>query len=31
MGDKIRMNEMSWACSRYGGEEMCIEDYSGKT
>jgi hypothetical protein len=23
MGDKIRMNHMSWACSRYGGR-ICV-------
>ena len=27
MGDKIEKNEMSGACSTYGGEERCVQGF----
>jgi hypothetical protein len=30
-GDKIEKNEMSWACSAYGGEVRHIQGFGGKT
>ena len=29
-GDKIKKNEMSGACSTYGGEERCIQGFDGE-
>jgi hypothetical protein len=29
-GDKIK-NEMGGACSKYVGEEKCVEDFGGRT
>ena len=29
--DKIENNEMGRACSIYGGEERCIQGFSGET
>ena len=29
--DKIEKNEMSGACSDYGGEERCIQSFGGET
>jgi hypothetical protein len=29
--DSIKKNEMGRACSMYGEEERCIEDFGGKT
>jgi len=26
-GNQIEKNEMGWACSTYGGEERCIQDF----
>jgi hypothetical protein len=31
LGDQIKKNEMGWACSMYGGEEICIQDFGGET
>ena len=30
-GDQIEKNEMGGACSMYGGEERCIQVFSGET
>jgi hypothetical protein len=30
-GDKIKMNEMSGACSTYWGEETCMPVFGGET
>jgi len=30
-GDQIEKNEMGGACSTYGGEERCIQVFSGET
>ena len=30
-GARIKKNEMSGACSKYGGQESCIQGLSGKT
>jgi hypothetical protein len=27
---QIKKNEMGWAYSMYGGEEMCMQDFGGK-
>jgi hypothetical protein len=29
--DKIKKNEMSWACSMYGGEERRIQGFDWET
>jgi hypothetical protein len=29
-GVQIKKNEMGWACSMYGGEERCIQDFGGR-
>jgi hypothetical protein len=29
--DKMEKNEIGGACSTYGGEEMCIQDFGGET
>jgi len=29
-GYKFEMNEMGWACSAYGGEEMRIQGFGGE-
>ena len=31
LGDKIKKNEMGGACGMYGGEERCIQGFSGET
>ena len=28
-GDKIEKNEMDWACSAYGGEELLMQSFGG--
>jgi hypothetical protein len=30
-GDQIKKNGMGGACSRYEGEERCIQDFGGET
>jgi hypothetical protein len=30
-GDQIEKNDMGGACSTYGGEESCIQDFGGET
>jgi hypothetical protein len=30
-GDQIKKNEVGRACSTYGGEERCIQDFGGET
>jgi hypothetical protein len=30
-GDQIKKNEVGGACSTYGGEESCIQDFGGET
>jgi len=30
-GDQIEKNEMGMACSTYGGEKRCIQDFDGET
>jgi len=30
-GDQIEKNEMGGACSMYGGEQRCIQDFGGET
>ena len=30
-GEQIKENEMGGACSMYGGEEKCIQGFSGET
>jgi hypothetical protein len=30
-GNQIEKNEMSGACSTYGGKERCIQDFGGET
>jgi hypothetical protein len=30
-GDQVKETEMNRACSTYGGEERCIEGFSGET
>jgi len=30
-GDQIEKNEMGGACSAYGGEERCVQDFGGET
>jgi hypothetical protein len=30
-GNKIEKNDMSGACSMYGGKERCIQDFGGET
>jgi len=30
-GDQIKKNEMDGACSTYGGEERCIQDFGEET
>jgi hypothetical protein len=29
--NKIEKNEMSGACSTYGGKDRCIQDFGGET
>ena len=31
LGDQIEKNDMGGACSTYGGEERCIQDFGGET
>jgi hypothetical protein len=30
-GNQIEKNEMGGACSTYGGEERCMQDFGGET
>ena len=30
-GDQIKKNETGRACSTYGGEERCVQDFGGET
>jgi len=31
LGDQIKKNEVGWACSMYGREGICIQDFGGET
>jgi hypothetical protein len=31
LGDQIKKNEVGGACSTYGGEARCIQDFGGDT
>ena len=31
LGDQIEKNEMGGACSTYGGEDRCIQNFGGET
>jgi len=31
LGDQIEKNLMGRECSKYGGEERCIQDFGGET
>jgi hypothetical protein len=31
LGDKIKKNVVGGACSTYGGDERCLQSFSGET